>query len=453
MMILTKCGVAKLSYLLRCTPPPCMRDQAVAMDKQVLGTAAHLLDLTNHQRQKLRVTKQLQAPWRHGGYGLTSAVDSAQTAYYSSVLSCSSMPHIQQELQSWSAPASDQTSSDSRQSSMLHQHIDQCISGIRATIAGPDSELIRSDLVPSSASEIIPHYQQHAKVKPFVQQEVTAIAHKLQRQAALTEAERQGDQATQARLLAVSAPGASVWLDTAPTTPALSLTNTQYQISSKIRLGLPPLPLPSDCASCHTEDACAADPLHPLVCAAQTGRLVTTRHHQTVDALYVSAIHAGGIAIKEPRDLSDKGDQLRPDIQLMLNGKQYLVDVTIRHPVCQTNIQRGSAVRQLAAARHAEKEKKAKYADMAKTQQASFVPFAVETHGGLGKSARKLMSLIASVAEDRQQGMTKEEMRKELRGAVAIAVQKGNANVMLGEYCRAMGAATRADRGLAASTA
>ncbi len=40
---------------------------------------------------------------------------------------------------------------------------------------------------------------------------------------------------------------------------------------------------------------------------------------------------------------------------------------------------------------------------MAKTQQSSLLPFAVETYGGLGKSARKLIKLIASAAEDELQ--------------------------------------------------
>ena len=39
MRILSKCGVPKLSYRLRCHPPPCMADQATAMDEMVLSTA------------------------------------------------------------------------------------------------------------------------------------------------------------------------------------------------------------------------------------------------------------------------------------------------------------------------------------------------------------------------------------------------------------------------------
>ena len=231
------------------------------------------------------------------------------------------------------------------------------------------------------------------------------------------------------------------------------MSNIQYQISSKIRLGLPPLPLPSDCASCHTQDACALDPLHPLVCIGQKGTKITHRHDGATDALHVSTIHAGGLSYKEPRDLSGNGNHTRPDLQLVLNGRQLLVDVTIRHPACKTNIMHGSARQQLAAAHKGEAEKKAKYASMAKTQQAEFLPFAVETYGGLGKAARKLRKRIASSAEEGPQMLSEKEVMRELRGSVAIAVQKGNANIILAEYHRAMSAAARSDRGMAALTA
>ena len=77
----------------------------------------------------------------------------------------------------------------------------------------------------------------------------------------------------------------------------------------------------------------------------------------------------------------------------------------------------------------------------------------METYGGLGKSARKLIKLIASAAEDKLQMLSEESVRKELRGSVAIAVQKGNANIILAEYHRAMSAAARSGRGMAVSAA
>ena len=56
-------------------------------------------------------------------------------------------------------------------------------------------------------------------------------------------------------------------------------------------------------------------------------------------------------------------------------------------------------------------------------------------------------------AEDEMQLLSAEEIRKELTGSVAIAVQKGNAQILLAEYQRAVSGAARHDRGLAAFTA
>ena len=77
----------------------------------------------------------------------------------------------------------------------------------------------------------------------------------------------------------------------------------------------------------------------------------------------------------------------------------------------------------------------------------------METYGGLGKAARKLRKWIASSAEEGSQMLSEKEVMRELRGSVAIAVQKGNANIILAEYHRAMSAAARSGRGMAVSAA
>ena len=80
---------------------------------------------------------------------------------------------------------------------------------------------------------------------------------------------------------------------------------------------------------------------------------------------------------------------------------------------------------------------------MAKTQQASFVAFAVETYGGMGKQSRKLTKKIASVAQDRQQMVSEKEVRQRAEASVAIAVRTGNARIMQAEYHRATKAAAK----------
>ena len=49
------------------------------MDELILTTASHLLDITDNQLQQPDIIRQLQAPLRYGGYGLTSAVQAPRT--------------------------------------------------------------------------------------------------------------------------------------------------------------------------------------------------------------------------------------------------------------------------------------------------------------------------------------------------------------------------------------
>jgi hypothetical protein len=51
--------------------------------------------------------------------------------------------------------------------------------------------------------------------------------------------------------------------------------------------------------------------------------------------------------------------------------------------------------------------------------------------------------------EEGPQMLSEKEVMRELRGSVLIAVQKGNANIILAEYHRAMSAPARSDRGMA----
>jgi len=118
---------------------------------------------------------------------------------------------------------------------------------------------IRSDLLPSSVSQIISHYQQHHTVIPILHSEVTSQIYKQRFKNNVTNAQQNGDSREAARMLAVSAYGASVWKTTTPSTVQSTLSDTHYQIAAKLALGVPPVSLPSDCSSCHKADACETD--------------------------------------------------------------------------------------------------------------------------------------------------------------------------------------------------
>src|ERR1700723_979728 len=225
------------------------------------------------------VIRQLQSPLASGGFGLTSAVQESPIAYLSSVVCCLSSPTLSKLLREMSG-------SSTTEVSMLHKHLEQGIITIRSALNADSQQSLRADLIPTSASQLLQHYQQHHMVIPFLQQELKSQVNKLTFQNALTHAAEVGDSITATRLLAVSAEGASEWKTTTPSSSQLSLCNTHYQIAAKMNLGVAPLSLPSHCTSCHSPDACANDPLHPLVCKAHMGTDITIRHDDVKKTLY-----------------------------------------------------------------------------------------------------------------------------------------------------------------------
>jgi hypothetical protein len=322
---------------------------------------------------------------------------------------------------------------------MLYRHLEQCIISIKQNlIVNGNQSRIRSDLLPSSVSQIISHYQQHHTVIPILHSEVTSQIYKQRFKTNVTNAQQKGDSRDAARMLAVSAYGASVWKTTTPSTVQSTLSDTHYQIAAKLALGVPPVSLPSDCSSCHKADACETDPFHPLSCNSQKGREITLRHDSVVNDLQHGIRAAGGVCIKEPTRLGSDGDNSRPDLQLVIGGEQVLVDVTIGNPTCQT-YQDQCSEEQLKCTVMAEQRKTNKYSAMAETQNAKFIPFAVEMYGGLGKSAKKLLNMISKCARDQMLMWPYHRIIQNLRGEIAISIQRGNAIAILAGYNRAIG--------------
>ena len=170
------------------------------------------------------------------------------------------------------------------------------------------------------------------------------------------------------------------------------------------------------------------------------GREHTLRHDAVRNDLDLCVNAAGGVCHKEPSRLSSTGDKTHPDLQMVIGGEQILVDVTIRHPTCPTYYagKNGSANEQLRSTVIAEQQKTTKYSAMAEAQGAIFIPFAVETYGGLGKSAKKLLQIISKAAQDQMLMYPYQRIVQNLRGQIAISIQRGNAIAMLASYNRSI---------------
>ena len=76
---------------------------------------------------------------------------------------------------------------------------------------------------------------------------------------------------------------------------------------------------------------------------------------------------------------------------------------------------------------------------MAKTQNAKFIPFAVEMYGGLGRSAKKLLKMISKCARDQMLMWPYHQIIQNLKGEIAVSIQRGNAIAILAGYNRAIG--------------
>jgi hypothetical protein len=320
--------------------------------------------------------------------------------------------------------------------SMLYWELRQCLNQVRSLLSIDDD--IENTLLPSSPNEFFSFFAQHHNLISHLQHNLNSQATKLTHQASLRKAQDEDDTVTQARLTSITSPYASVWKDTTPSIPELRLADPYYRIASRMNLGLPAfVHLPDKCYSCGKDGACARDPYHYLSCTTHKRREITLRHNAVVHAICTYTQLAGGFACKEPHDMSDE-DGRRPDIQIVLPNQHYLVDVVISHPLCPTHV-RSAAKKPLAAAYQAEIRKDNKYHRTAQVQHAEFVPFALETMGGMAPKAVKLLHHILTSCRDEMTLWPHDQLMAELRGSIAVAVQRGNAMCMLSGYSRAVG--------------
>src|ERR1700710_335914 len=92
MIQLRMCGVPKMSYLLRVTPPEAIKALAKQFDHETLNIAHKLLGTEgNSEAHTDNIIEQLRAPLRLGGFGITAAAATSHAAYLASVASALSV--------------------------------------------------------------------------------------------------------------------------------------------------------------------------------------------------------------------------------------------------------------------------------------------------------------------------------------------------------------------------
>jgi hypothetical protein len=428
MILLRYCGIPKMNYLLKVIPPDAIATIAKQFDDQALAITHKLLETEGeaaaHTEEK---TQQLQAPLRYGGFGITSAAATSHTAYLASVACAATSPvSVLRTYTTDDHPLP--------QNTMLHSSLTECITTIKTTTP------TTAEILPLSADNFFSYYEHECTIPvSTLQSTINQIATKHLFNATIGKAEANQDITTQARWRSITAPHAADWKDTLPSNKHMILADHLYRISVRMNLGLPISDLPADCHGCGTKNQVAKDPYHYLSCTQHKRREITLGHDMVVHTLARFIHMTGGCAVKEPHDLHD-ADGRRPDLQMITNNEHIITDVQITSPLCPTN-EHKAAKQTLAAAKQSENRKINKYMDTAKQHHATFIPFVMEATGGMSKSAQQIYEKIVLASRDSGSLWPHEMVARELRGCIAIAIQRRNGMTMIAGRVLAIGRA------------
>lgn len=424
MQLLRQCAVPQLNYLLRCTPPSCIDGQAAKFDRLVQDAALIRGGISEGEASK-EVVDILRAPLRKGAFGLTAATSTAPRAYLASMAAVSTAPAFDAYQQPDSIP----------DTTLLHGWIDDSMKRLRDSVLGDKT----AKHIPCNAASFIHHFRQpaHSGIRSSLQTELSKLATTLNYTASKSEARSKkpmdGGWAL-AHLHSISTPHAWSWKAVVPSSDDLQLTDTEYRLAMRNNLGLDPgYAQPENCPNCSDQSSITDDPWHFLTCTKEMKQCVTMRHDAVVNALYRAVLAVGGQAVREPTGF---GRHLRPDMRIVLRGQHIITDVAVVHPITPSTVKRGKG--KLRVAKDMQQVKHRKYDQLAADQQAEFIPFVVETSGGMTPDAQRLLWIIAKAGEEQLGMWPKREVARQLTSAVAIAIQKGNAMTYLAGHSRAM---------------
>jgi hypothetical protein len=421
MLLLRMCMVPSMNYLLRCTAPVCIEDEAARFDQLMLNAAMDKLGLPDQERGENTIGL-LQSKPKYGGWGLTSAKATSPAAFLGSLAACADEATFV-PLHTASIPASSQ----------LHGWVTNSVQRVRQAASDACDEIL-----PPTADTFFSYYTRiNPSAADSLQSALHAKAISHQNGAAMKQLKqktKKGDKRPWAHRKAITAQAAWTWKMALPLGPRARLSDTEYIIAARLNLDLPPFPdmetLPNHCPLCvhpMTKQPISLrdDPWHHLVCAAMTNGEGNARHNEIADVLQHIALLLGAQAKREVKGLADKS-KVKPDLQIFFPGRMLLTDVVVSHPLTTSRVQR-----QVSSTTTAQYGKQTKYSKLATRLGAELLPFSVATYGGLADDAMKLVQAMGEEGEETMGAWTKEEIVRYTLCMTATAIQRGNARVML----------------------
>ena len=442
MIMLRQSMVPAMNYWLRCVAPVCIEGEASSFDQRVVEAAMHKLDLQDTERGEGTV-QRLQRRLKDGGWSLTSAVRTSPAAFLASVAACCDEPSFKQHCDA-ATPVPHQ--------SQLWNWVDDGMRRVRCAASGSKYQSDIDPLLPATAGLVFHHYStSDPSTTAPLQKTLNAKATKHNVEAAVQVLEEQakgrgGNKWELAHYRATSGPGALTWKMVRPEGPHLRLSDVEYAVAARLNLGLQPFNplartmLPPDCPLCKRRVSLDTDPWHWMTCASITKGELSRRHDAVVDAISRVARQVGAQVRTEVQGL-DPHSVKRPDLQIVFPGRMLLTDVVVTHTLTPAAVVYGGnkAINRQAV-------KKAKYTGVASRLGAELLNMSLDTSGGMASEAFELVRAISDEGA-RWSGGTwnSAAITRHLMGAIATAVQRGNALTMLSGYTRAVRAGSGAE--------
>jgi len=229
MLLLRMCALPKLNYILRTVPPSAISLLTKNFDGEVIKIALNVLKL-NHVPESIMsrdiIIQQLRLPCRLGGFGLTSVQNISHYAYLDSLSHCLFLDNTTHKLFQHT-PLS---LNNAIQSSLDHTFITTNL----------DTHVDYKSLLPHTYTDFISKCKTTIIIfgKKSMQSCITYEAHKKSSIALRNYFE--GNVFHTARLKCIIASGSSLWKSALPLDNLSKLSNIDYQICSRMNLGLPP---------------------------------------------------------------------------------------------------------------------------------------------------------------------------------------------------------------------
>ena len=419
-----------LTNRLRAIPTAATAEHAATYDQEVLLAVRTLTGITS--AHGVEYDEQLCSPLGYGGFGLARARQIAPAAYLAGAEN--TLRHSPAFATVWADP---DTAAVLPPSSTIYTAIDDSlreVADLQAALSTRcDADTLgkhrRLDL-PASAAHFIQHFRcaRPIPIQHSISHRITTLCYI----ARLCEARRLGKagEATVARLCALKEPGSALWLSTLPTLPSLTLTDIKWLWAAQLRLGVPLAVTADTCDACKAADIYTTDSWHSLTCVSRSGARITHRHDSI---LHEVAKYCRLISVQteiNPAGESDK-DGRRADIEVYLPDRTIVGDVTVSHPATKTWRKKVSRWGVNAVGDSREGKKNERYRAMADQHDKKFQAIVMYTYGGLHTSARKFIKAICDSLDPALCLLSHTEFRAELYAHIAIALQRGNAEIMI----------------------